>query len=119
MKLNIGPVTYDIYTQNLRIDVVPGTYDVYPQMMLINMWFVYLIGWFVHYNSWLNLKQALHFIHQGLLLWEYTYHRKRLKKPPDPWRRFLLFLTAMIINVITISTYELVLRYIVGCYLDE
>ena len=40
VKLKTGPVTYDIFTHNLIINVVPGTYVIFPQNMLLNMWFL-------------------------------------------------------------------------------
>ena len=41
VKLNIGMelAVYDIFTQNLIIDVIPVVYCLFPLIILINMWF--------------------------------------------------------------------------------
>ena len=39
MKLNTGPVTYDIYPHSFRIGVVPSTYGILSQTVLLNMRF--------------------------------------------------------------------------------
>ena len=59
VKLNIVPVIYYFFPHNFIIDVVPGTYGILPKTVLLNMWFVYLIGLFFHQHIWINSKQDL------------------------------------------------------------
>ena len=48
MKPNTGsnPVAYDIFLKNSIIDIVTFEYGIFPHTVLLNMWFVSLIGWF-------------------------------------------------------------------------
>ena len=66
-----------------------------------------------------NSKQDLQYISQGFISWERTYSRKKSKKTPDTWIIFLLFLTAILIQVINISTCACVRSYLVVWYWDD
>ena len=54
VKTNTVPVASDILPHQFITDVVPGTYSIFSYTVLMNMWFVYLIGNFVHQHSWIN-----------------------------------------------------------------
>ena len=46
VKLNIVPVIYLFFPHDFIVDVVPGTYGILKKTVLLNMWFLYLIGLF-------------------------------------------------------------------------
>ena len=116
VKLNKGPhpVTYDPPPHNLRLAFISVVYGIFTHIVSSDMWFLYLIYFFVHrkiqYRS--NKNRG---VLQWFILWEYNYSNKQLKKPPDTWRRILLLLNTMIQKIMTISTFAHVMIYLVVC----
>ena len=67
--------TYTIFTANSELTVLPVVYAIFPHTALLNMWFVYLKGCFMHMNCYcyLDTSNALLLV---LIFWVYTHSKK-------------------------------------------